>query len=99
MMLDRRERQRKTLSEKTGNDLFQDLLQHSQHTIPTLRSVASKISQQEGKTLDVKQHIAYEIISCLFMLSLIEEAEFNCTSALHAMEVAQREVLVQHLKA
>jgi hypothetical protein len=41
--------------------------------IPTLVGVARKVAQQDKVKLDEKQHIAYEIIACTFLLELIEE--------------------------
>ena len=41
--------------------------------IPTLVGVARKVAQQDKVKLDEKQHIAYEIIACTFLLELVEE--------------------------
>ena len=49
--------------------------------------------------MDEKQYIAYEIISCSFLLSLIEDAEFNRSSALYSMEIDHKETLIQSLRA
>ena len=80
--------------DQSDNDLFQVGLANAAQTVPTLSSVADKISRQEGKMLDEKQYIAYEIIACSFLLSLIEDAEFNRSSALHSMEIEHKETVI-----
>ena len=42
-------------------------------SVPTLAGVAQKMAMTEKVQLDEKQHIAYEIISCTFLLQLIQE--------------------------
>ena len=75
---------------KSDDDLFQDGIANAAQPVPTLSSVAEKISRQEGKTLDEKQYIAYEIIACSFLLSLIEDAEFNHSSTLHSWKLKRK---------
>jgi len=42
-------------------------------TVPTLPEIARKVAAIEGKVLDEKQYITYEIISCTFLLDLIKD--------------------------
>jgi len=41
--------------------------------IPSLSDIARKVALVEGKVLDEKQYITYEIVSCTFLLSLIRD--------------------------
>ena len=85
------------IDSSTNNDrgVFQDVLEDThQRTIPTLIGVAQKIAQKEGKKLDEKQYIAYEVIACSFLLCFIEDAEFNCTSGLHNVDDSQKDILI-----
>ena len=45
--------------------------------VPTLSSIARKVARNEGKQLDEKQYIAYEVICCTFLLDLINEGGDN----------------------
>ena len=78
--------------------VFQDVFQSTQQRIPTLSSVAQNICQ-EGKKLDKKQYVAYEIIACSFLLCLIDDAQYNLLSTLHNMDANQRDILIQRLRA
>ena len=64
------------------NDFNEETKQDSQETpglqskdnrqsIPTFSIIAREIEQKEGIKLDKKQYIAYEIISCTFLLGFI----------------------------
>lgn len=81
-----------------NNDDFRDVCS-GQRQIPSLSSVAKKIAQKEGKTLDKKQYIAYEIIACSFLLRQIEESAYQSSSALNYMTNEQKENLIKRLKA
>jgi len=56
-------------------ELFQDVLHNTSQRIPTLSGVAQNIARREGKILDKKQYVAYEIIAYSFLLCLIEDSE------------------------
>lgn len=45
--------------------------------LPSLDQIAEKMSKKEGKTLDYKQRIAYEILACSFILELVEGPELE----------------------
>ena len=62
--------------EESGNregDIFEGTGINQEQRVPTLIGVARKVSIEEGKQLDKKQYIAYEIIASSFLLSLIED--------------------------
>jgi hypothetical protein len=63
--------------------------------IPTLFGVARKVAQEEGKVLDEKQYVAYEIIACSFLLDMVN-GHADC---LHGMNRQQRTKLIQKLEA
>ncbi len=44
----------------------------TQHKIPTLPQIARKVARLETTQLDEKQYIAYEMISCTFLLGLVK---------------------------
>lgn len=50
--------------------------------IPTLSGVARMIAREEGKRLDEKQYIMYEVLACTFLLDLINKKDVNGRSAL-----------------
>lgn len=55
--------------------LFDESIDAAQHrAIPSMKGVAMKVAKSEGITLDEKQYAAYEIISCSFLLNLIDES-------------------------
>ena len=43
------------------------------HKIPTLHETARKVARLEKRKLDEKQYIAYEMIACTFLLSLVQD--------------------------
>ncbi len=49
--------------------------------------------------MDKKQYITYEIIACSFLLNLIEDADYNPSSALNAMEIELRKSLKNAYKS
>jgi hypothetical protein len=53
-----------------NNDKGQD---KTQHKIPTLPEIARKVARLEKTQLDEKQHIAYEMIACTFLLGLVND--------------------------
>ena len=60
-------------SSNQEGDIFEGMNVIREQMIPTLIGVARKVSLEEGKQLDKKQFIAYEIIACSFLLSLVED--------------------------
>lgn len=50
--------------------------------LPTLKGVAEKVEKKEGKKLDKKQYIAYEILCCSFILELVESGELEAAFAI-----------------
>ena len=64
--------QEEEISNQQG-DIFEGMSINRDQRIPTLIGVARKVSIEEGKLLDKKQYIAYEIIASSFLLSLIED--------------------------
>ena len=50
--------------------------------IPTLGGVARMVAREEGKTLDEKQYIMYEVLACTFLLDLINKQDVNGRPAL-----------------
>ncbi len=44
--------------------------------------------------MDEKQYIAYEIIACSFLLRLNKDGEYNRSSAMHSMDIEQKEALI-----
>ena len=50
--------------------------------IPTLGGVARMVAREEGKTLDEKQYIMYEVLSCTFLLQLISKHSIDGVTAL-----------------
>ena len=44
---------------------------HVEMPIPTLDGIARKVHEKEGTKLDEKQHVAYEVVCCTFLLGLI----------------------------
>ena len=61
---------------ESGNregDIFKGKGINQEQRVPTLIGVARKVSIEEGKQLDKKQYITYEIIASSFLLSLIED--------------------------
>ena len=71
--------------------------------LPTLEGVAKKVEKKEGKMLDEKQYIAYEILCCSFILELVESGELTKMFAIDASDKAAAEKnkkkLVANLKA
>ena len=74
--------------------------------VPTLQSIACKIAHKEGKMMDEKQYITYEIICCTFLLGLIEDGQDETTSlgtflcrALSGRDQTDTQELVEQLKA
>ena len=53
-----------------------------QTKIPTLSGVARMVAREEGKTLDKKQYIMYEVLACTFLLDLINKQNVDRRSAL-----------------
>ena len=45
--------------------------------IPTLGGVARMVAREEGKTLDEKQYIMYEVLACTFLLYLINKQDVD----------------------
>ena len=50
--------------------------------IPTLGGVARMVAREEGKTLDEKQYIMYEVLACTFLLDLINKQDVDGRPAL-----------------
>ena len=75
-------------------DIFEGMSINRDQRIPTLIGVARKVSIKEGKQLDKKQYIAYEIIASSFLLSLIEDG-----IGIDATDSECKEELVKRLKA
>ena len=53
-------------------DVFQGVQSTHRQNTPTLVGVAQNVAQEEGKQLDKKQYIAYEIVACSFLLCLLD---------------------------
>jgi hypothetical protein len=56
----------------TNNDKGHDK-SNTQHTIPILPKIAQKVAKFEKTQLDEKQYIAYEMITCTFLLGLVND--------------------------
>ena len=54
----------------------------SQQKNPTLEGVARAVAREEGKTLDEKQYIMYEVLASTFLLQLISEHSIDGMTAL-----------------
>ena len=85
--------QEEEISNQQG-DIFEGMSINRDQRIPTLIGVARKVSIEEGKQLDKKQYIAYEIIAFSFLLSLIEDGV-----GIDATDSECKEELVKRLKA
>jgi hypothetical protein len=78
----------------------------NRQSIPTFSSIAREVENNQGTKLDKKQYVAYEIISCTFLLGLIRDGQ-DCTSALGSClnqelsgsDKSDTEDLVEKLKA
>ena len=58
----------------THKDLNEDEHFSQEHeNNPTIAGVAQTLVQQEGKVLDEKQYITYEMFCCTFLLQLVNE--------------------------
>ena len=78
-------------SSNQEGDIFEGMNVIREQMIPTLIGVARKVSLEEGKQLDKKQFIAYEIIACSFLLSLVEDGVgFDMIDSEHRNEVIKR---------
>ena len=53
-----------------------------QTKIPMLDGVAWMVAREEGKTLDEKQYIMYEVLACAFLLDLINKQDVDGRPAL-----------------
>ena len=51
-------------------------------TNPTIAGVAQTLARREGKVLDEKQYITYEMLCCTFLLQLVNET-LDPTSSVH----------------
>jgi flagellar biosynthesis GTPase FlhF len=57
-------------------------LSQEDETNPTIAGVAQTLAQLEGKVLDEKQYITYEMLCCTFLLQLVNET-LDPTSSVH----------------
>jgi hypothetical protein len=55
---------------------------------PTMAGVVKRLVTQEGKLLDEKQYMTYEIICCTFLLELLRDAQDDTTSLYNNMQTA-----------
>ncbi len=55
-------------------------------TVPTLQEVARKIAHPEKTKLDEKQYIAYEMIACTFLLSLVKDGNDSSTTLFTSLQ-------------
>ena len=55
-------------------------------TIPTLQEVARKVAHLEKTKLDEKQYIAYEMIACTFLLSLVKDGNDSSTTLFTSLQ-------------
>ena len=55
---------------------------------PTMAGVAKRLATQEGKLLDEKQYMTYEIICCTFLLELLKDAQDDTTSLYNSMRTS-----------
>ena len=49
--------------------------------VPTLAGVARLVEREEGKRLDRKQYIMYEVLACTFLLDLVCNHNIDGSSA------------------
>ena len=55
-------------------------------TVPTLQEVARKVAHLEKTKLDEKQYIAYEMIACTFLLSLVMDGNDSSTTLFTSLQ-------------
>ena len=60
-------------------------------SVPTLHGMARKIAQLEKMQLDEKQYIAYEMITCTFLLGLIHDGNDSNTTLFKSLNKAMDE--------
>ena len=71
----------------------------AQHSIVTISGITSKVAKAEGKKLNEKQYIAYEIIICSFLLRLVLSGNHTHSTTFQIMYPVEKEVLIIQLKA
>jgi hypothetical protein len=76
------------------NNVTDDNQISSMNKIPTLAETARKVARLENLKLDEKQHIAYEIIACTFLLGLVHDGN-DPTTTLYSGLVLTMEVLAK----
>jgi hypothetical protein len=55
-------------------------------TVPTLQEIARKVARLEKTKLDEKQYIAYEMIACTFLLSLVKDGNDSSTTLFASLQ-------------